>query len=202
MATMAFMVASMAVSAMQTSSQNRALREQQRARDEAARRQVQELSRQQRRADLVAQEEKSDVARLADKRTGELIALAADGGQTVAGLARLAGAVGGIRGLDVARIESNRVEDAMRRRSESISIIEENQAAAAQTASKIRSNTLSFFGNAIGMGLKVGLASGGFTPSADTNTLKSNPSITGPELFYGNTFGTFNQSYGSNYGDR
>ena len=87
MGEMAMMVASMAFKGLEMMSQNAALKQQQRARDEQARLEVEELKRQQRRADLIAQEEKSDVARAFDLELGSLIAASADGGVTAAALA-------------------------------------------------------------------------------------------------------------------
>lgn len=150
MASMAMMAASLAFSAMQTGAQNSALRKQQAARDRTARMQVEELKRQQERADEVAAEEKSDRAREMDIQLGTLMAAAADGGVTDAALARAGASAAAIAGLDTGRIESNRQEDQSRRRYDSLSIIEENAAQRAQTRSQIKQNTLGFFGNAVG----------------------------------------------------
>lgn len=172
MGEMAMMVASMAFKGLEMMSQNAALKQQQRARDEQARLEVEELKRQQRRADLIAQEEKSDVARAFDLELGSLIAASADGGVTAAALARAGGAAGAIAGLDTARIESNRQEAQSGRRAESLAIIMENAAARKQTKSAIASNTLSFFGNAAGT-----LAQSDFAFNA---TPTSTPSYTAP----------------------
>jgi predicted NBD/HSP70 family sugar kinase len=150
MSQMAMMAASLAMSGIQTMAQNSAMREQQKHYDETARLQVEELRRQQKRDDQIAAEEKSDIAREFALELGSLIAAAADGGVTTAGLARAGGAAGAVAGLDKARIESNRQEGQSRRRADSLAIITENAAQRKQTKSNIFNNTLGFFGNAAG----------------------------------------------------
>lgn len=174
MASMAMMAVSLAFSAMQTGAQNSALRKQQAARDRTAQRQVEELKRQQERADLVAQEEKSDRAREMDIQLGTLIAAAADGGVTDAALARAGASSAAIAGLDTARIESNRQEEQSQRRADSISIIEENAAQRAQTRSQIKQNTLGFFGNAVGSVFNFAFNATPSTTPAATATGSSN----------------------------
>ena len=98
MGQMAMMAATMAFKGLEMMSQNAALKQQQRARDEQARLEVEELKRQQKRADEIAQEEKSDVARAFDLELGSLIASGADGGVTAAAIARAGGAAGAIAG--------------------------------------------------------------------------------------------------------
>jgi hypothetical protein len=143
------MAASVATSAIQTRSQNRAIAQQQALANQTAQRRVEELNRQQERADLVAQEEKSDRAREADIRIGQIIAASADGGMTVATAARMAASVAGIGGLNRARIESNRKEEAHARRSEQTSIIEENFAQAKGARAQQRNNTIGFVSNTL-----------------------------------------------------
>jgi hypothetical protein len=150
MSEMAMMAASIGTKGIQMLGQNAALKAQQRARDRKVQREVEELARQQKRADEIAAEDKSDIAREFDIALGTLIAAGADGGVTSAALARAGAASGAVAGLDKARIESNRQEGQSARRADSIALIEENQAAAATTKMAIANNTLNFFGNAVG----------------------------------------------------
>lgn len=145
------LVASLAISTVlggvQASAANKAEAQQQAARSQAAKRKVSELERQQKEADLVAQEQKSDRARETDKQVAEMLALQADTGATGAAIARLGGEFAGIGGLDIARIESNRASGASARHAESISIIGEKDAANAESRSRQSANTLKFFGD-------------------------------------------------------
>jgi ferritin-like metal-binding protein YciE len=163
MAQVALMAASIAFSAMQTSAQNKSLRRRQEAANETARRSIEELSRQQGRADEVAQEQKSDRAREMDIALGTIIAAGADGGQTAAGIARMGGAAAAVAGLDIGRFESNRQEGQSQRRSKSVSILEENIEQQRSTKEAINNNKMQFFGNAIGT-VVGGFASGAFSP--------------------------------------
>lgn len=122
MAPAAILVVMLAMTAIQTAMSMKAASDQQKSAEAAARRQQDELKRQQRRADLVAQEQKSDKAREADREIGAIMAAAADNGSSGAAIARMVGDVGGIEGLDVARIESNRAEGQAARHAEGISI--------------------------------------------------------------------------------
>ena len=165
MAQIALMAASLAMSAMQTSAQNRALKERQREADRQARREVQELERQQGREDEIAAEKKSDRAREMDIALGTIIATGADGGQTAAGVARLGGAAAAVAGLDIARTESNRVEAGEQRRAASVSILEENLASQRATKSAIKNNNMQFFGNAVGTVIGGFSGGGAFSPT-------------------------------------
>ncbi len=150
MAEAAMMIGSIAMSALGTSQENNALKKQQQARNATAARQVAEMERQKKRQDLIAQEEKSDRARLLYKEVGSLYAAGADGGVTQGALMRAAGATAAVAGLDTARIESNRQETANRLRSDSVAVLENNSAQQAQTSQTINGNTIKFFGNAAG----------------------------------------------------
>jgi hypothetical protein len=75
-----------------------------------ARAKEKELRRQQIRETEIAREAKSDRAREADIALGTLLATHADTGATGEAIARGAGEIAGIAGLDKARIESNRQE--------------------------------------------------------------------------------------------
>ena len=150
MGSMVMMVASIAMSAMETASKNSALERKQAAADKQAAAQVEELKRITGREDEIAQEKKSDRAKEMDISLGVLMAASADGGRTEAGLGRLAGAVAGTSGMDIGRIESNRQEQKSQRRSQSVSMIEENFAQQQGTNKEIANNTMSFFGNAVG----------------------------------------------------
>ena len=152
--TMGLFAASTIMSGMATRTQNRAARAQQNASNEAVGRQLGELQRQEERELLIAQEEKSDRARELDIEMGQMLAQAADGGQTAATTARFAGAISGAAGLDKARIESNRIESAAQKRAMATSIIEENLAQQDQTNRNIQGNTMAFFGNAFSAGIK------------------------------------------------
>ena len=163
MAMAAMMVASVAMSALQTRAQNKALKSEQRAADEATARQVNELKRVAAREDDIADEQKSDRAKVLCRDLGSIVAAGADSGVTAMGMAASAGAAGAVAGLDLARIESNRQESRSARRAESVSRIEGNQARRAQTKSKIKSNNIAFFGKVVGVGMKAHSAFGGST---------------------------------------
>lgn len=75
-----------------------------------ARAKEKELRRQQVRETEIAREKKSDRARETDIALGTLMAMHADTGATGEAIARGAGEIAGVAGLDVARIESNRIE--------------------------------------------------------------------------------------------
>lgn len=150
MAQAAPMVLSLAFGAMQTRAQNKAISQRIAAREQQARREVEELTRQQKREDEVAREKKSDRAREFDLQLGTLIASGADGGATKAALARAGAAAGFIAGLDKARMESNRQEMQSQKRAQQVSILEETAAANTADRARQRENTLSFFGNAAG----------------------------------------------------
>jgi hypothetical protein len=151
MATAALLAVSLAVSvamgAAQMAAANKAANQQQKAAEEAAVRKQEELARQQARADLVAQEEKSDAAREADIAIGTMLAGQADTGATVLGIARLAGGIGGIEGLDIARIESNRQEGQFARNAEGTALNANVKSRAAATKAANTGRFLSFVGN-------------------------------------------------------
>lgn len=172
MAEMAMMAASVATGLLggmakgaQTRSQNTAAIVQQEARDETAGRQVEELHRQQGRADDISSEEKSDIVREYDMAVGALIASSADGGVTQLALARAIGAEGGMAALDIARIEGNRSEGQSQRRAESISIMSENNAQGNQTKANVADNTMSLYANTAGSLLKADWDFGSATAS-------------------------------------
>jgi len=77
---------------------------------QASRAKEKELRRQQVRETEIAREGKSDRAREADVALGTLLATHADTGATGETIARGAGEISAIAGLDKARIESNRQE--------------------------------------------------------------------------------------------
>lgn len=139
---------SLLMGAAQTRAQNRALTKQQQARNRQVELQRAELLRQTERESEIAQEQKSDRARELDRVIGTAIAAAADGGRTPMSLAAVAGAEGAVAGLDIRRIESNRMEGARARRAESVAMLEENRAAADLTAQRQKTNTIGFFGKA------------------------------------------------------
>lgn len=140
-----------------------------RATAEAASAQVQELERQERRERTIAREKKSDRAREADIALGTLMATHADTGATGAAIARGAGAIGGIEGLDIARIESNRRERAAAIRSQQISVVK-------GARNKILGSTISFFASSAGQ-----VASFKNAQTAKTPIPKRGDVDTGPE---------------------
>ena len=180
MAQAAMMIGSLAMSAIQTSQKNKALRERQDARNATAARQVAEMKRQKIRQDLIAREEKSDRARELHRQLGELYAAGADGGVTQGALLRASAAAGGVMGLDTARIESNRQETTSGLRSDSVAVLENNQAQQRQTSQEISNNTSEFFGNAAGSAFSFAYAS---TPSPTIGKPGQYDSFSGPELF-------------------
>ena len=168
---------------------NRAIDQRIAARDEQTRREVEEITRQQKREDEVAREKKSDRAREFDIQLGTLIASAADGGVTKAALARAGAAAGFIAGLDKARIESNRQEMQSQKRSRQVSIIEEAGAAnAADRSSQAENrlaqqgNNLAFFGNAAGTMLDTAYSvSGSMTTSSSSVAPLPRRNYVGPQ---------------------
>jgi hypothetical protein len=141
------MIASMAVQMLMA---NKAARDQQNAREAAAKRQNTELQRQRERNNRIAAAKKSDAARVADREIGSAIAVLGDRGGTEGTLGRKAGDIGGILGIDIARIEGNRVEENESRRFSAISVNEEVKAAGRATNTQQVSNLVGFFGKAAG----------------------------------------------------
>lgn len=170
----AFLVASLAFKAIQTGAQNRAIEQQQEARNLQVQREIDELERQQERENEIARERKSDRARELDRAVGTIIAAGADSGATPLAVAAQAGAEGAVAGLDFARIESNRQEGQSARRSASISAIEENRAQANQARQRQRANTIGFFGSAASTVAGFNFASSA-SGAAATNTAVSTP---------------------------
>lgn len=175
---------------------NRAIDQRIAARDEQTRREVEEITRQQKREDEVAREKKSDRAREFDIQLGTLIASAADGGVTKAALARAGAAAGFIAGLDKARIESNRQEMQSQKRSRQVSIIEETVAAntadrSSQAENRLaqqgnnlakKGNNLTFFGNAAGTMLDTAYSvSGSMTTSSSSVAPLPRRNYVGPQ---------------------
>jgi len=180
MAMAAMMVASVAMSAMQTRAQNKSLQAEQRAADEASARQVAELKRVSARENEAADEQKSDRAKVLDRDMGAIVASGADNGMTAMNTAAFAGAAGAVAGLDLGRIESNRQEQQWSRRYESVSIIEENQARREQTKRRIKGNNLAFFGKVVGMGMKaVSGGTGTGSPDISSPTPPAPPWVSG-----------------------
>ena len=180
MAQAAMMIGSLAMSAIQTSQKNKALRERQDARNATAARQVAEMKRQKIRQDLIAREEKSDRARELHRQLGELYAAGADGGVTQGALLRASAAAGGVMGLDTARIESNRQETTSGLRSDSVAVLENNQAQQRQTSQEISNNTSEFFGNAAGSTFNYAFSA---APPSPIGAPGEFDSFSGPELF-------------------
>jgi hypothetical protein len=141
------MIAAMAVQMLMA---NKAARDQQNAREAAAKRQNTELQRQRESNNRIAAAKKSDAARVADREIGSAIAVLGDRGGTEGTLGRKAGDIGGILGIDIARIEGNRVEENESRRFSAISVNEEVKAAGRATNTEQVSNLVGFFGKAAG----------------------------------------------------
>jgi len=153
MAHAALLIGSLAFSALSTASKNRALERKQEAANDSVRRRIKEFEREQGEDDLVAQEKKSDRAKIADRQMGMAIAASADSGVTINGLARTAGNIGGIFGLDKARIEDNRQKRQSQRRAAGISTIGDNLAQQQNTQDNIEANTMQFFADAFKTGV-------------------------------------------------
>ena len=112
-----FTLAKVAISAISTISQNRALDRQADQAANQANLEILELNRQRAEENKIAQEKKSDRVREADKAQASLIAALADsGGAGGANESRFVAETGFFEGLDLARIEGNR-----RRKVESLS---------------------------------------------------------------------------------
>lgn len=120
---------------------------------------VKEETRQQQRSGEIAAEKKSDRAREADIALGTLIASHSDTGATINAIARGAGNVGAIEGLDKARIESNRAEFVGASRARQLSTVKSAKYA-------IAGQLLSFFGDS---SAAIGKVYGGASP-ADKST--------------------------------
>ena len=136
MAVAALAAASIAFGALGTIQGNLAAADQ-------AKDQIKENERQQKRISEIAAEKKSDRAREADQALGSMFAAHADTGAGLSTIGRAAGAIGGVEGLDIGRIESNRAEQVAAKRAETISIVK-------GTRAQIVGNTLSFFSKSAG----------------------------------------------------
>jgi hypothetical protein len=150
MAPAALLVVMVVAQAAQMIMQNKALSDEQDARNDAAKRQNDELMRQRSRENAIAAAKKSDAARKADRELGTALTILGESGGTSASASRAAGEIGGILGLDIARIEGNRVERNEARRAQGISIIENADAANSAAASQKTANVFSFVGKAAG----------------------------------------------------
>ncbi len=148
--TVLMMGAQLLMSAKATGDQNDALEDEQADRTSAGQLKVNELARQQDRANLVATETKSDIALAMDVELGSILAASADGGRTTASTAALAGALAATSAKDLARVESNRKEAQHPRRASAVSIVAANKAHGKATKQKTTANNISFFGNALG----------------------------------------------------
>ena len=176
----------MLMGGVQMMAQNSAINKRISARNKQAKAEVEELTRQKKRDDTIAAEKKSDRAREFDIQLGTLLAAAADGGVTKAGLARSGAAAGFIAGLDKARIESNRQEGVSQKRAHQIAILDETAAANSADRETKTGNMLSFFGNAAGTLFQSAYSS---TPNKVTPTKR----VTSYDYNYRNrsTTGTF-----------
>jgi hypothetical protein len=168
--------------AAQTIMQNKAINDQQKARNEAAKRQNDELMRQRSRENQIAAAKKSDASRKADRELGSALTILGESGGTDASASRAAGEIGGILGLDIARIEGNRMERNEARRAQGISIIEEADAANTADASRKTANMFGFVAKAAGAASAAGVGTssgpfqglGGSSASAPTSLTASN----------------------------
>jgi hypothetical protein len=140
---------------LSTVMENIAASQAQRAREQAFEAQQDELIRQQERETEIAREAKSDSARDIDREIGVAIASSADTGATVASLSRLAGEIGGIGGLEIARIESNRMEANLARHAEATASLAEVKAAGKATGIGQFVNTISVFGKIAGRSARI-----------------------------------------------
>jgi len=149
-ATLALTAAQLFMQGAANSAKNDALEDEQHDRDDAVGLRVGELKRQQGRANVVATEERSDIALAMDIELGSILAAAGDGGRTNVGTSALAGALAATGAKDIARIEGNRREGQSARRASSVAIIQENVAHQAGSKQKVTANNISFFGQALG----------------------------------------------------
>lgn len=115
-----------------------------------------ELTRQQREAQGIAQEERSDVVRRANQELGTLRAMTGEMGASPNAFARMVAELGGAEGIDLARINRNRDNrvSALQASKDSSSQQYTNRATAAynQGKSQITSSVLGF----VGSGLQIG----------------------------------------------
>ncbi len=145
----ALMAVSIGMSLMSVVAQNKALGDQNKAIAEQNALEQEELTRQQEEVNDQSQEKKSDMVRKADGQFASMIVAMADGGGA-GGInqLRLGADIGGIEGMNLARIEGNR-----RRQVESIQA--SKATATVGTAARIRANrsqgkinTINFIGGA------------------------------------------------------
>ncbi len=149
--TMILIGISVAMMAVSTMFQNQALGDQNKALAEQNRLDQEELTRQQEEVNDQSDEQKSDTARRADADFASMIVAMADGGGAGGvNQLRLGVDIGGIEGINLARIEGNR-----RRQVESIQA--QKQGSTISTRSQIkgnvnqgRINTINFLGSAAG----------------------------------------------------
>ena len=105
-----------------------------------------ELTRQQQEANLIAQEEKSDRARAADRQfASAMVALETAGGAGSQNEARFGAEIAGNAGLDLARIEGNRRREVSALQSEKRAVRQKGRGA-------IRRSQAQFLSSALGAG--------------------------------------------------
>ena len=149
MATGALLAAVVVVAFLQARAEQEAISDQAEAQQE-------ELTRQQGVANEIAQEDKSVLAAEADRQASSaLVAMEVIGGAGSANDIRLQGEIGGVAGLDLARIEGNRRREIAARQSEKKSVTLRAKAG-------IKASQFKFFATAASAGLA---ASGGGAPS-------------------------------------
>ena len=177
MAPAVILVVMVVAMAAQMIMENKALSDAATARNEAARRQNEELMRQRKRENEVTQAKKSDAARKADRELASSLTILGETGGGAGAIGRAAGEVGGILGLDIARIEGNRNENNQARRSQGVAIIADAKAFQKQAKSKAIGNIFGFIGDTAGAVAGSGL--GGASTAAPTGS-KIGASTFGP----------------------
>lgn len=167
MAPAAILVVMVVAMAAQMIMQNKALADEASARNEAAKRQNEELMRQRQRENEIAAAKKSDAARKADRELASTLTILGEQGGGEGASARAAGEVGGILGLDIARIEGNRRERNEARRSQGIAIVADAKANTKAAKTKAIGNVFSFVGKSAGAAASSGVFSGGASPTVE-----------------------------------
>ncbi len=168
-----FFVASLALDAIATSSQNDALAAESEAAARQAEAEIEELDRQREFVDEEAATQKSARVRQADKDDATMqVGLVIMGGAGSVNEARLSQEVGYYEGLDIARLEGNR-----RRQAESLKASQESSKQTAlnigiQNKAQARGNTYSFLSSAV----KTGASTFGKKPGAGAKVPAPKPS--------------------------
>jgi len=149
-------IASLALKAFQTISQNSALDDQSQLAADQSDAEVVELQRQRDERNVQAQEQKADRVREADKQFASMItSLADNGGAGTQNQSRFAGEIGGFEGIDLARTESNRRRDVESIKSRQTASQSRALDTIAANKGKKKANSLNFLGSAASAGVSI-----------------------------------------------